>query len=63
MSKEYEAFSHALEQVLSVSHDEIKRRESEEHSKRHLAPRKQSKNKKRKAKKPSASGHAADEKD
>jgi hypothetical protein len=57
MSKEYDAFANALERVLSVSHDEIKRREAEEKSKKALAPRK------RKAKKSSASGRASRRKD
>lgn len=56
MSKEYEAFSKALEQVLSVSHAEIKRREAEEKAKKKIAPRR------RKPKKTSASDRASPEK-
>jgi hypothetical protein len=46
LSKEYEAFNIALEKVLSVSHDEIKRREAEEKAKKELAPRRRKTKKK-----------------
>jgi hypothetical protein len=57
MSKEQDAFNMALEKVLSVSHAEIKQRETEQKSAKMLAPRK------RKAKKPSASGRVSRGKD
>ena len=57
MSKEYEAFTVALEKVLSVSHAEIKQLEDEEKSKIALAPKR-----KRKVK-PSASDRVSPEKD
>jgi hypothetical protein len=40
MNKEYQAFTEALEKVLSVSHAEIKKREDEEKARKSLAPRK-----------------------
>jgi hypothetical protein len=57
MNKEYEAFTEALEKILSVSHDEIKRREAEVKSIKEIAPRR------RKPRKTSASDHASPEKD
>lgn len=55
MTKEFKAFSEALEKVLSVSHAEIKRREAIEMA----ARRKAAYGRKRKAKNPSASGYAS----